>query len=70
MTAQRQLDVRVPTALTGSETNDYLGLQIARRTAEDTAGVARVVGLVKAERSFEVATGQPILLFRFQVETR
>lgn len=65
----RQLDVRVPTALAGSDTDNYLGLQIARRTAEETAGVTRVVGLVSAERSFEIATAQPVLLFRFEVET-
>ena len=65
----RQLDVRVPASLVANETNDYLGLQIARRTAEETDGVSRVVGLVQAERSFEVSTGQPVLVFRFEVET-
>lgn len=66
----RQLDVRVPAALAGNDTSDYLSMQIARRTAEETAGVKRVVGLVKAERSFEIATGQPVLVFRFEVEAR
>lgn len=61
------LDVKVHSAPHELVT-DWTLLQQARKFAEETGGVARITGLVSADKMRDTRTGGHCIVFRFDVE--